>query len=183
MLALAVLLGPAVSVTAQDDPSEVDRWHELRPFLRPDDVGDPSWRWRVGVYPHLNLAMGLPEGVEVAPALDLSLARSGGWSVFVGYGRAYGPEVEAELWTVGWGGVHPLEGSRPQHGFHGTYLRYRRWDERDHGVHHGLSVGTASAVGPIGLGLELGAARSERNHWLPVAQVQVTLGMPKSWHW
>ncbi len=64
-----------------------------------------------------------------------------------------------------------------------TTLRYRRWNAAQHGTHHGLSVGTTSAVEPIGLGFELGGARSDLNHWLAVAQVKVVLALPISWRW
>lgn len=182
-LVLLALLAATPRVAAEDPPLDVDRWHRMRPFLRPSEVGDPGWRWAFGVFPHASFAIGLPDGLAAAPAVNLSLARSGRWSVFAGYGLEVAPQADGELWTVGWGGVHGMEGSLPQQGFHGTYLRYRRWDTRDHGVHRGLSAGAASSVGPIGIGLEVGAARSERNHWLPVAQIQIILGLPHAWRW
>ncbi len=65
-----------------------------------------------------------------------------------------------------------------QTGFHGKYLRYRRWDDEDHGIHHGMSFGTESGVGFGALAFEVGAARSERNHWLIVAQVALKFAAP-----
>jgi hypothetical protein len=58
------------------------------------------------------------------------------------------------------------------------FLRYRRFEDDRHGVHDGLSVGTESGAGALGLRFEVGAARSDDDHWLAVAQIAFTLELP-----
>ena len=74
--------------------------------------------------------------------------------------------------------MRPIPVASKQLGFHGKYLRYRRWNDQDHGVHHGLSVGTESGVGFAALAFEVGAARSSRNHWMVVVQVALKFAAP-----
>jgi hypothetical protein len=101
-----------------------------------------------------------------------------GEAVFVGYGVEGGSSADATIYTLGWGGVRKLPMAKPQWGFYGKFLRYRRFEDETHGVHHGLSVGTESGAGALGLRFEIGAARSDQNHWLAVAQIAFTLELP-----
>ncbi len=100
------------------------------------------------------------------------------FSVYAGYGVERGPQADASIITLGWGGVRPIPAASKQLGFHGKFLRYRRWDEEGHGIHHGLSFGTEQGVGFGALSFELGAARSERNHWLITMQVVLKFAVP-----
>ena len=74
--------------------------------------------------------------------------------------------------------MHPIPVATKQIGFHGKFLRYRRWDDEDHGVHHGLSFGAESGISFGAIAFELGAARSERNHWMIVAQIALKFAVP-----
>ena len=80
--------------------------------------------------------------------------------------------------TVGWGGVRRLTAARPQRGFYGKFLRYRRLNDFDHGVHHGLSVGIEHGVGALGVSVEFGAARSRDNHWAFAVQLGLKCAFP-----
>jgi hypothetical protein len=57
-----------------------------------------------------------------------------------------GSSADATIYTLGWGGVRRLPMAKPQWGFYGKFLRYRRFEDETHGVHHGLSVGTESGA-------------------------------------
>ena len=100
------------------------------------------------------------------------------FSIFGGYGVEWGTQANAQIITLGWGGVRPIPAASRQLGFHGKFLRYRRWDDDDHGIHHGLSFGTEQGVGFGALSFELGAARSERNHWLITIQAVLKFAVP-----
>jgi hypothetical protein len=100
------------------------------------------------------------------------------FSLYGGYGIERGRQADAQIITLGWGGVRPIPVASKQLGFHGKYLRYRRWDDKDHGIHHGLSFGTDHGVGWGGLSFEVGAARSGQNHWLITLQVSLKFAAP-----
>jgi hypothetical protein len=122
--------------------------------------------------------MGVPNVISGRANAYLSLAVRDRFSVFVGYGRDWGPRADSELYTLGWGGVRPVPAAVRQRGFHGKFVRYRRWYHDEHGLHHGLSLGTESGFGPLGFALEVGAARSARDHWLAVAQLSLKVALP-----
>jgi hypothetical protein len=132
----------------------------------------------LGFDPNCSAVIGLPNLLAYQANLYVSLSDSSRFSVFVGYGVEGGSSADATIYTLGWGGVRRLPMARPQWGFYGKFLRYRRFEDETHGIHHGLSVGTESGAGALGLRFEIGAARSERDHWLPVAQIAFTLELP-----
>ena len=100
------------------------------------------------------------------------------FSVFAGYGYERGPRSSSHIATLGWGGVRRLSAGRTQRGFYGKFLRYRRMEDFDHGLHHGLSVGTETGAGLFSMAVEIGAARSCQNHWSATAQVVFKLAVP-----
>ena len=106
------------------------------------------------------------------------MAREGRFSIFAGYGYERGWGSESHMATLGWGGVRQLTVARPQRGFYGKFLRYRRLADFEHGVHHGLSVGVEHGAGAFGLSVEFGAARSASNHWAFVVQTGVKIALP-----
>jgi len=160
-------------------PRDVDAWHEA---LR-EAIGGPictqlERQWSLGLYPNLGMALGPPEWVSYQIHGYLSLSDGDRFSLFTGYGYERGVGSDTHMVTVGWGGVRRLSGSRPQRGFYGKFLRYRRMNDFSHGILHGLSVGVESGAGPFGLAFEIGAARSSSNHWAVTAQIGLKVALP-----
>lgn len=150
----------------------------LEPAELPPDATEVGPRVALGVYPAVEGSVGPPNTVSWRLNGYLSFTVKDRFSVFAGYGEDWGPHVDSEIYTLGWGGVREVPAVVPQRGFHGKFIRYRRWHGDQHGLHYGLSLGTESGFGPFGVVLEVGAARSDRNHWLAVAQFSVKLGIP-----
>jgi len=136
---------------------------------------------RLGLYPRLGAIVGVPNVLAATFQVSLSIRSPERYSLYLGAGYEYGPAVEGSNLTIGWGGVREAPATVPQNGFSGAFLRYRNWDSDDHGRHHGLSVGVESGLGALGLVMEVGLARSDRNHWIPVARLSFSVG--KAWLW
>jgi hypothetical protein len=176
-LALAVVALPLHAQTS--DTIDVDLWHaDLLETLgeEPEEYGDR--RPAIGIYPSLGGSFGLPGWVSAQGHVYLSFTDGKSFSLYGGYGEEWGFGLDSRIVTVGWGGVRPIDVASKQTGFHGKYLRYRSWDDQDHGNHRGFSFGTETGIGLGALAFEIGAARSQRNHWLIVAQIQVKLAYP-----
>ena len=175
MLVLAVL---PMTVLA-DEPIDLDLWHEeLIDALGVEPEEETDQRPALGIYPTLGGSIGPPNWVSAQGHAYLSFTDGKSFSIYAGYGVEWGPKADASIITVGWGGVRPIPVATKQIGFHGKFLRYRRWDDEDHGIHHGLSFGAESGISFGALAFELGAARSERNHWMIVAQIALKLAAP-----
>jgi hypothetical protein len=172
---LVVLLVAACGVAIARDPIDLDAWHAENADPAPEE---PRAGYSLGVYPGVSGVLGAPNLFSYQYGAYLSLSDVRSFSLFVGYGEFFNDTATTEIYTVGWGGVRRLPSAAPQRGFHGKFLRYRRWDHRDHGIHHGLSVGTEMGVGMLSLTFELGAARSDRNHWMATAQVALKVALP-----
>jgi len=161
------------------DAIDLDLWHtELRDALGEEPEEKRDQRPALGIYPTLGGSIGPPNWVSAQGHAYLSFTDGKSFSIYAGYGVEWGPKADASIITVGWGGVRTIPVASKQTGFHGKFLRYRRWDDEDHGIHHGLSFGTESGVGIGALAFEIGAARSERNHWMIVAQIALKLAVP-----
>jgi hypothetical protein len=180
--AAALVLLSALAVcggAAAGDGIDVDLWHrQLAEELGPEPEAEPEQNGGFGLFPTLGLAAGPPNWISAQAHLFASFSDGRRFSVYGGLGLEEGPQADALILTLGWGGVRPVIGLAPQLAFHGKYLRYRRWDDRDHGIHHGLSLGTESGLGFAAAAFELGAARSDRNHWLVTATVCLKLAAP-----
>ncbi len=166
---------------AEEPPIEldVDAWHTaLAEAVDGDLVDRRDGRWCLGLYPSAGVALGPPEWVSYRLHGAASLSDGETFSLFMGYGYEEGAHVRSHMVTIGWGGVRRLPAARPQHGFYGKFLRYRRIDDERHGRHHGLSVGAESVAGRLGVVVEVGAARSENNHWMFTAQIALKVGIP-----
>lgn len=162
-----------------EDTIDLDLWHEeLLDDLGEEPEQKTDRRPALGIYPTLGGSIGPPNWVAAQGHAYLSFTDGKSFSIYAGYGVEWGPRADATIITVGWGGVRKIPVVSKQIGFHGKFLRYRRWDEKDHGIHHGLSFGTESGIRYGALVFEVGAARSERNHWLIVAQVALKLAVP-----
>ena len=173
---MLAMISPAAEA---DDPIDLDHWHEeLIETLgeEPEEYGDH--RPAFGIYPTLGGSLGFPAWASAQGHAYLSFTDGRRFSIYAGYGVELGPSADASVITVGWGGVRPIPVATKQIGFHGKFLRYRRWEDEDHGVHHGLSLGAESGIGFGAINFELGAARSERNHWMVVAQIALKLAAP-----
>lgn len=159
---------------------DLDDWHRALGEASGAELleGEEGRRFVLGIDPNCSAVVGFPNLVAYQANLYLSLSDSSTFSVFVGYGVEGGSSADATIYTLGWGGVRRLPMAKPQWGFYGKFLRYRRIEDETHGVHHGLSVGTESGAGALGLRFEIGAARSERDHWMAVAQIAFTLELP-----
>lgn len=176
-VALAVV-GSSAVWAGDDDPIDIDLWHaEFTDAAGPEPPADPRPP-AFGLYPALGVAVGPPNWYSAQGNVYLSFTNGKTFSIFGGYGEEWGPQADAQIITLGWGGVRELPVASKQLGFHGKYLRYRRWDDEDHGIHHGLSVGTIHGLGNIDLSFEMGAARSERNHWLVTLEVSMKFALP-----
>lgn len=185
LLVAVVVVGLASSASltlaGENAPTlDLDAWHRALGEASVDEPleGEEGRRFVLGVNPNCSAVIGFPNLVAYQANLYLSLSDSSSFSAFVGYGVEGGSSADATIYTLGWGGVRRLQMAKPQWGFYGKFLRYRRVEDETHGVHHGLSVGTESGAGALGLRVEIGAARSERDHWLAVAQIAVTLELP-----
>ena len=182
-LLAALVLGlvvPAAPAGAGDGAAalDLDAWHRE---LDGEGAGGDDAAGRsfvLGFDPNCSAVIGFPNLLAYQANLYVSLSDSSRFSVFVGYGIEGGGSADATIYTLGWGGVRKLPMATPQWGFYGKFLRYRRFEDTNHGVHHGLSVGAESGAGVLGVRFEVGAARSDRNHWLPVAQIALTLELP-----
>lgn len=173
------VLGGVAGAQEPDPPRNVDQWHEVFAAGIGADYLDPSEPgWSLGFYPSLGVVVGPSEWIAFQVHGYVSLSHHGKFSLFTGYGYARGPDSESQMATLGWGGVRRLPGARPQRGFYGKFLRYRRLEDFEHGVHHGLSVGSEAGAGIFGFAVEIGAARSDRNHWALTAQIGVKLALP-----
>jgi hypothetical protein len=160
-------------------PLDLDAWHRALGGADAAELdGDSVRHFVLGFDPNCSAVIGFPNLLAYQANLYVSLSDSERFSVFVGYGVEGGASADARIYTLGWGGVRKLPMARPQWGFYGKFLRYRRFEDDDHGVHHGLSVGTESGAGALGMRFEIGAARSDDNHWLAVAQIAFTLELP-----
>ena len=180
MLVASALVVAVLPLTAQaGDLIDLDLWHaDLIDALGEEPENKTDQRPAFGIYPTLGGSIGPPNWVSAQGHAFLSFTDGKSFSIYAGYGVEWGPEADASIITVGWGGVRSIPVASKQTGFHGKFLRYRRWDDEDHGIHHGLSFGTESGVGFGALAFEIGAARSDRNHWMVVAQIALKFAAP-----
>ncbi len=179
ILVFVTFLLACASVVYGQERIDITRWHEEHPVALVEE--NPDRRLRLGLYPRLGAVVGVPNGLAGTIQISLSLQRPERYSLYVGAGYEYGPAVEGGNLTWGWGGVREAPAAVPQNGFSGAFLRYRNWLSDDHGRHHGLSVGLESGLGALGLVMEIGLARSDRNHWIPVARLSFSVG--HAWLW
>jgi hypothetical protein len=178
--AIVVLVFWVLPAFAQGgDTIDLDLWHEeLIDALGEEPEAPADRRPAFGIYPTLGGALGPPNWVSAQGHAYLSFTDGKHFSIYAGYGVEWGPKADASIITVGWGGVRPIPVASQQTGFHGKFLRYRRWEDEDHGIHHGMSFGTESGVSFGALAFEIGAARSERNRWMVVAQISLKCAVP-----
>ena len=176
---VAVLaISSSIPLAWAGDGIDIDLWHaELAAAMGPEP-GQEDLPPSIGLYPEIGVAFGPPNWYSGRGSLFVSFSDGRTFSLFGGYGVEKGPNADAQIFTLGWGGVRPIPAATKQRGFHGKFFRYRRWDQDDHGRHHGLSIGTMHGVGIGGLSFEVGAARSPRNHWMVTAQVSLKLALP-----
>jgi hypothetical protein len=170
------LVSPAAS-WAQEG-IDIDLWHAERIEAMGPEPPVENPPAALGLYPEGGIALGPPNWYAAQGNVFVSYSNGRSFSIFGGYGMEWGPGAKAQIVTLGWGGVRSIPVASKQRGFHGKFLRYRRWDDEDHGIHHGLSVGTISGVGIGSLSFEMGAARSERNHWLITLQMSIKFAVP-----
>lgn len=181
MVITAGLVSAAATVAADDEdpPRDIDQWHQaLEEAIGGPIVEEPVHGWDLGLYPTLGVVAGPPEWLSYQLGCYVSMAADGRFSLFAGYGYERGWGSETHMATIGWGGVRRLTAGRSQRGFYGKFLRYRRLNDFDHGIHHGLSVGVEHGVGAFGLSVEFGAARSARNHWAFAVQLGAKIALP-----
>jgi hypothetical protein len=179
LVAAAMALALLPMTVSADEPIDLDSWHEeLIDSLGEDPEPIADRRPAFGIYPTVGGSIGPPNWVSAQGHAYLSFTDGKSFSLYAGYGVEWGLGADASIITVGWGGVRPIPVATKQVGFHGKFLRYRRWDDEDHGIHHGVSFGAESGISFGALSYELGAARSERNHWMIVAQIALKFAVP-----
>jgi hypothetical protein len=180
VVAAGLLVLAVLPVAAQaGDTIDLDLWHEeLIDALGEEPEQQADRRPALGIYPTFGGSIGPPNWYSAQGHAFVSFTDGKHFSIYAGYGVEWGPKTDASMITVGWGSVRRIPAASKQTGFNGKFLRYRRWDDRDHGVYHGLSFGTESGVGFGALAFEIGAARSESNHWMIVAQIALKLAAP-----
>ncbi len=179
VLHLVLCLVVVAGVAPAQELFDLHAWHEDHPVAQEDEHADR--RLRLGLYPRLGAAVGVPNGIAGLFQCSISLNRPHSYSLYLGGGYEYGPSVKGPNVTIGWGGVREAPARVRQRGFSGAFLRYRQWDSETHGRHDGLSFGIESGIGAIGATFEFGAARSDSNHWIPVVRLMITVG--HSWLW
>jgi hypothetical protein len=176
---VGALLLTILSATAwADDEIDIDLWHQELADALGEEPEEARRGPSLGLYPTVGAALGPPNWVSLQANAYVSFTDGKRFSIYGGYGVEWGPQADAHIITLGWGGVGPIPVATKQLGFHGKFLRYRRWDDDDHGIHHGLSFGTEQGVGIGALSFELGAARSERNHWMITIEVALKFALP-----
>jgi hypothetical protein len=176
---LLLLLATPLSFASAGDEIDVDLWHrQLAEAIGPEPEEAAEGVPGLGLFPYLGAAAGPPNWLSGQVGAYLSYSDGRTFSLYGGYSYEAGPQADAHVITLGWGGVRPLHSAAPQLGFHGKYLRYRRWADEDHGTHHGLSVGHETGLGNLAMSVEMGAARSQRNHWLITLQVCLKFATP-----
>ena len=169
----------SVPTASAGEAIDLDLWHEeLIDALGEEPEVQADRRPAFGIFPTLGASLGPPNWVAAQGHAYLSFTDGKSFSIYAGYGVERGPSADASVITVGWGGVRPIPVATKQIGFHGKFLRYRRWDDEDHGIHHGLSFGAESGISFGAIGFEIGAARSQRNHWLIVGQIALKFAVP-----
>jgi len=179
LLGLIVVVGLPVAAEDAAPPRDVDAWHEDFSAAAGGEITDGLDRgWSLGICPSAGIVLGPHEWIAFQAHGYLSVSNGRSFSLFGGYGYERGPGSETHMATVGWGGVRRLSGARPQRGFYGKFLRYRNIRDFNHGIHHGLSVGTETGAGLFALAFEFGAARSAHNHWALTAQVGFKIEVP-----
>ncbi len=157
---------------------DLDSWHKQFPSEREGSGEFLQPPWLIGFYPGVSAVMGLPNLVSAQAHLFVSVSHKDDFSLYLGYGQEWGPQADSQIFTLGWGGVRQVPVASSQHGFYGKFVRYRRWDNEDHGPHDGLSIGTESGAGYFSVTFEAGAARSDSNHWMFVAQIAFKVALP-----
>jgi hypothetical protein len=178
-LRAVLLLGLAAGTAGAGDGIDLDLWHQQLAADLGSEIGEVRQRRPAfGLFPTLGAAAGPPNWIAAQGALTVSFTDGRRFSLMAGYGIERGPQADGYFVTLGWGGVRPIPVATRQLAFHGKFLRYRRWDDNDRGVHHGLSIGTEHGVGFAALSFEVGAARSSDDHWLVVAQFGLKLARP-----
>jgi hypothetical protein len=176
---VAAVVMATVSVTAwADDEIDIDVWHQDLADALGQELEEARRGPSLGLYPTVGGGFGPPNWISAQADAYISFTDGKRFSIYGGYGVEWGSQADAQIITLGWGGVRPIPVASRQLGFHGKFLRYRRWDDVDHGIHHGLSFGTEQGVGFGALSFELGAARSERNHWLITIEVVLKFAVP-----
>lgn len=178
LAALAVSLSVSGAFAQDEAAIDLDRWHEQFPSEWEGSTEFEEPRWLIGLYPGVSGVLGLPDLISAQANIFVSVRRSQDFSLYLGYGREWGSPADGEIFTLGWGGLREVPVASRQYGFYGKFLRYRRWNDTNHGRHDGLSIGTESGAGFFSLTFEVGAARSDRNHWLFVAQVAIKVALP-----
>ena len=170
----------AASVSWAGDEIDLDAWHARRAEELGEEAQpqDGQRAFELGLYPSAGVALGPPNWAALQASAYASFSNGKKFSMFGGYGWEWGPRADAQVVTVGWGSVDSLYVASKANGFHGKFLRYRRWDEKENGVYHGFSVGTESAAGYLALAFEIGAARSTNDNWIFVVQVALKTALP-----
>lgn len=176
LLVFAAAVLPAANLWAEDG-IDLDLWHQELNQILGEDIEEQPQPPSFGIYPTLGAALGPPNWASLQGSVYLSYSCSK-FSIYGGYGVERGAKADARMITLGWGGVTAIPVASKQKGFRGKFLRYRRWDDEDHGVHHGLSFGTDHGIGFGGLSLEIGAARSQQNHWIVTLEIALKLAAP-----
>ncbi|MGD8441376.1 MAG: hypothetical protein PVG53_12640 [Holophagae bacterium] len=177
--AVASLVAPIADADEPAAPRNVDSWHAVFAEGAGTEIVDSVQReWTLGLYPNAGAAVGAPEWIGYQLHGFVSLSDGSRFSLFGGYGYERGFNRQSHLVTIGWGGVRRLSAARPQRGFYGKFLRYRRIHDAEHGLHHGLSAGVENCAGLFAVTVEVGAARSADNHWVWTAQVAVKVAVP-----
>lgn len=179
MVLVALSIGTTGWTDDPEPPRDVDNWHQVfKDAVGGPFVEEPEKGWDLGFYPSIGVALGPPDWIAYQLHGYVSLTGGGCFSLYAGYGYERGFNTETQMATLGWGGVRRLKAGRDQRGFYGKFLRYRRIEMDDHGLHHGIAVGTEHGAGALGVAIEFGAARSENNHWAFTAQVGLKLVFP-----
>lgn len=176
LFVFAAVALPTANLRAGDG-IDIDLWHEVLNETLGEDAEEMPEPPSFGIYPTLGVALGPPNWASLQGSVYLSYSSSK-FSIYGGYGVERGATADARIITLGWGGVTAIPVASKQKGFHGKFLRYRRWDEEDHGVHHGLSFGTDHGIGFGSLSLEIGAARSQQNHWMVTLEIALKFAAP-----
>ncbi len=157
---------PGVTRDNSKDKGAVDRWHEERGYYGIEDVPQEKETLRFALYPGLGVQVGTPEVLVGLGEVFISISDARSFSVFGGVGVEGRENVDAAVFTLGWGGVRRVQVAGRQSGFFGAFLRYRRYsDRKDTSQRKSFSLGSEVGGGHLSMALEFGGVQDRNDDW------------------
>ncbi len=144
----------------------MDRWHEERRYYGIENVPQEKETLRFALYPGFGVQVGTPEVLVGLGEVFISISDARSFSVFGGVGVEGRENVDAAVFTLGWGGVRRVQVAGHQSGFFGAFVRYRRFsDRKDTSQRKSFSLGSEVGGGHLSMALEFGGVQDRHDEW------------------